>query len=186
MSVSELHDLSRLRKWRPFPIHGSAFQVARDLFGGTMRQVGPVSFRLRRIHEGTVIFFTVAMDCTPAFTWNVSNLLGIYPKSFQDARKWVRAYAAGYGQSIVETRPDREKQPTGADGKLLKSGGCKESWLDSEIPKLFAEAATRCQHGAGFCLQDGYCHYGECNMEMDVPLLCETAASGAGVRGVGR
>ena len=37
-----------------------------------------------------------------------------------------------------------------------------ENWLKSEDNEKWAEAMMKCKHPAGFCGQDGYCHYGDC------------------------
>lgn len=33
-----------------------------------------------------------------------------------------------------------------------------EAWLKSDDPERFAEAAIKCEHAGGFCMEDGYCH----------------------------
>jgi hypothetical protein len=35
----------------------------------------------------------------------------------------------------------------------------RESWLRSDDSDKFAEAAVKCQHAGGFCLDDGFCHF---------------------------
>lgn len=38
-----------------------------------------------------------------------------------------------------------------------------EAWLSSDVPERFAEAAIKCQHAGGFCMDDGFCHFdGQC------------------------
>lgn len=156
--------LTLARKRRPIPIPDSACRIIGMLAGedavpGTLFNV---KFRLTRRRKGVEVFLSV-----PGFSWNLSHTEGHWPASFADARKWVAAYAARYGQVFEEVVTERQKRPTGEDRKLLKAGGCKEAWLSSDVPALFAEAAVRCQHAGAYCMQDGYCHIGGCDMEYE-------------------
>lgn len=164
--MAELHELRKLRKRSPLPIPADACRIL-ACFDLPLRQIDRPRFRLRRCKEGTEIMFTITTGPRTAFSWNVSYMQGVYPPSFSEARKWVHAYAAGFGQTIDEERKERMKAPVGEDRKLLRAGGCKESWLRSDVPTLFAEAAVRCKHAGAFCMSDGYCHFGTCNMQMD-------------------
>lgn len=103
-----------------------------------------------------------------AFSWSVSHYEKVNPPSFAAARQWVAAYAARFGDVVAEAPPTRPpmKRPTGIDAKLLKAGGCREAWLASDVPALFAEAMVRCHHAGAYCATDGFCHFGDCNMEM--------------------
>jgi hypothetical protein len=112
--------------------------------------------------------FTVPVNDQCAFSWNVTTQLNLNHRTFAEARRWVHAYAAGYGRKVEEVVKPRKKSPTGNDAKVFRAGGCKEQWLSSDIPDLWAEAMVRCQHPGGHCGQDGFCHYGDCKMEMAV------------------
>ncbi len=105
----------------------------------------------------------------PGFTWNLSYTENIWPQSFKEARAWYGAYAARYGQTFEEIVTPRPPSGSREDRALLKAGGCKEEWLRSDVPALFGEAAVRCQHAGGFCVSDGYCNMGGCDMIMDPP-----------------
>lgn len=94
-------------------------------------------------------------------------MLDVWLPNFATARRWVAAYAVRHGQIIAETKKTRIAKAVGIDRKALRSGQCHESWLSSDIPELWAEAMVRCQHPAGFCGSDGYCHYGTCGMVAD-------------------
>jgi hypothetical protein len=80
----------------------------------------------------------------------------------------VQAYAAGHGLVLEEIVRERPCRPRGSreDRQFLKDGGCKEEWLESDVPELWAEAMCRCRHPGGFYGQDGFCHYGDCSMAM--------------------
>lgn len=109
-------------------------------------------------------------------TWSASAQEHILPPDFKSAREWVKAYGVKHNQTITERIKEREKQPKGIDRILFKSGTCHERWLESDVPKLFAEAAIRCQHAGAYCMQDGFCHYGDCDMVMNErPKLDERA-----------
>lgn len=164
--MSELHDLRLARRRQPIPIPASATKIiglmaGDDAIPGTMIDV---RFRLKRLKKGVEVFLSV-----PGFSWNLSYTENRWPASFAEAREWVSAYAARYGQIFEEAVKDRAKVPTGNDRKLLKAGGCRESWLASDVPALFGEAAVRCHHAGAYCMQDGYCHLGDCDMEYDLP-----------------
>jgi hypothetical protein len=164
--TAEIHELRRARKRTPIPIPDGACRVI-----GALGMDGPasnygVTFQLRTRRQGTEIWFYAPRTAHGHFSWNVSALNNIWPKSFAAAREWVAAYAAGFGQTVEEIRKEQMKRPSGEDRKALKAGGCREAWLTSEIPTLWAEAMVRCQHPGAYCGEDGYCHYGDCDMEM--------------------
>ena len=165
----ELHELRRLRKRRPFPIPASACRIIGDL-GGDTEQVGQVRFALTRSNGRAQIMFCVATGSGNTFSWNVTSLLGLEHETFAEARRWAHAYAAGYGHLIEEVVKPRKQRVTGEDGKALRVGRCKEAWLSSAVPDLWAEAMVRCKHPGGYCGEDGYCHYRDCDMEMSDPL----------------
>ena len=137
--------------------------------GGSLPNVGRYRFSLRTTKQGVLVMFHVTTDEATAFSYNVSHMVGHYPPNFKEARKWVAGYLARYGQSAMEIVNEKRQMPRmrGDDAKLFKAGGCKEVWLRSDVPTLFAQAAVRCQHAGGFCIQDGYCHYGDCEMDME-------------------
>ena len=56
-----------------------------------------------------------------------------------------------------------------------------EAWLKSDDPDRYVAAAMRCQHPAGLCMQDGFCHYEDCfkpkrRRKASVKALPENAA----------
>jgi hypothetical protein len=160
--TADLHDLRLARKRRPIPIPASACRIISDLGGDQPETVVNVRMRLRTVREGTEINLHV-----PGFSWNLSHSEKVWPKSFKEARKWAAAYAARYGQTFEEIVKERWPVGSREDRALLKAGGCKEAWLKSDAPALFAEAAVRCHHAGAFCMSDGYCHLGDCDMIMD-------------------
>lgn len=159
---AELHRLKRQR--RPFPIPDSACTII-NATGRDFVQY-EVQFSLRRSGRGTDVMFIVPAGPLKSFTWNVSYLVEHPLSSFAEARRWAHAYAAGYGQTVVEVVKQRRRPVPGPEGKALRAGACREAWLDSDTPELWAEAMMRCQHPGGYCGADGYCHYGDCDMEM--------------------
>lgn len=161
----ELHELRRLRKRKALPIPASAMAILGE-FGLSTAAIGAATYALMRRCNGVNIMFSVPTGPNQIFSWSANSMLGVEHKTFAEARRWVAAYANGHGQTITEVVKERERQPVGEDRKLLAAGGCKESWLGSDVPKLFAKAAMRCQHEGGYCLSDGYCHYGDCDMSM--------------------
>ena len=171
--MADVLDLRRARKRVPLPIPADATRIIGDL-GGKIQRHAPATFSLRRrfVRGGVEVRLHI-----PGFTWSLSGMVDHYPASFDDARQWVAAYGARHGQIITEepsSRP-REVRPAGEDAKLLRAGGCREAWLRSDTPKLWAEATARCKHPGQFCGTDGFCHYGNCDMEMD-PLPPEQDA----------
>jgi len=173
--MAVIHDLRKARKPKPIPLPRSAMMVAASL--GLSVPATFTHFRLRRRRKGTEVWLTT----TPAmrherdgttvvvpFEMNLSAERGEWPQGFAAARKWVHAYAAGHGLVLEEIVPERHRypKPSREDRRILKEGGCKEDWLESDVPELWAEAMCRCQHPGGFCGQDGFCHYGDCRMTM--------------------
>lgn len=150
------------RPRRPFPIPVDACRILNLTGSDFVHQ--PVSYALRRRRDGVHIMFSVVIGPRMAFSWTVGADKGL--RSFDEARAWVRAYAARYGNAVEEIVKERTPRPKGADAKLLKAGGCAEAWLSHDNPVLWAEAMVRCRHPAGYCGQDGYCHYGDCDMAM--------------------
>ena len=175
MGEAEIHELRRLRAGKPFPIPASACRVIGSL-GLRAADLYRVSFKLKRCKRGVEIWFSAPTGPNTLFQWNASQLNDVWPLSFTEARRWVHAYAAGLGQIVEEVKPPpRLKMPTGEDRKLFKAGGCKEAWLRSDVPHLWAEAVIRCQHAGSFCGQDGFCHLEVCDMEMDPRTPVDTA-----------
>jgi hypothetical protein len=151
-------------KRKPIPIPESACRVI-SLMGGDMpdsRYNNPM-YSLRRKNGATEIFLSL-----PGFQWNLSLVENHYPKTFKEARKWMVLFGNRYGQTITEAPKENPIiRPKGEDRKILKSGGCLERWLKSDVPALWAEASVRCEHAGGYCGQDGFCHYGTCDMQME-------------------
>lgn len=170
--MAEIHELRRARKRQPLPIPTSACVIWDTLGLPGPKRGHAAKFLLRTRRCGTEIWFTVPTP-TGAFQWNVSALNNYWPHTFGEARKWVKAYAAGFGQDIEEVVKPRMVRAVGMDRKLMRAGGCKEVWLKSDIPELWATAMVRCQHPGAFCGSDGYCHYGTCSMEMEPEPPCE-------------
>lgn len=160
--MADIHDLRLARKRTPIPIPDGATKIVNALGGDIPSTLVNVKMRLRRLRKGTEIMLSAQ-----GFSWNLSYFEGNWPSSFKEARKWAQAYAARYGQTFEEIVPERPPIGSKADRKLLKTGGCREEWLRSDVPALFAEAAVRCQHAGAFCMSDGYCHFGDCDMLME-------------------
>ncbi|MGV8865201.1 MAG: hypothetical protein ACOH2T_29195 [Pseudomonas sp.] len=164
MTGADLHDIRLARRRQPIPIPACATKII-GMLGGDSAVPGTmvnVKFRLRRIKASVEVFL-----CVPGFSWSLSHMENRWPSSFVEARAWVAAYGAGYGQTFDEVVKERQKAATGDDRKLLKAGGCREAWLSSDVPALWAGAQVRCQHAGAYCGQDGYCHFGTCDMEMN-------------------
>lgn len=150
-------------KQRPIPVPFDACRIF-SVFGVNVGSAEHgVTYSLRHRRKGTQI-----MLHNGRLSWNLSHMLGRYPASYREARAFLATYAAQHGQTFAEEPPrhPRAARATGDDAKLLKAGGCREEWLTSTIPSLFAEAAVRCQSPAHTCQIDGTCRYGTCNMEM--------------------
>lgn len=163
---AEIHELRRVRRRRALPIPESACRILGDAICDPL-MAGHYTFSLRtRRGRGVEIMMHMPASGNVAFSWNLSALLTRWPANFQEARKWVHSYAAGYGQVVEEIVKRRWPRMKGDDRKLFKAGGCREAWLESDVPELFAAAAVRCQHAGGYCMSDGYCHYGDCEMEI--------------------
>lgn len=176
--MAEIHDLRRARRRKRIPLPASALSVSGAL--GLPLPETFTHFRLRRRKRGTEVWIigpayapssTGKMLSMP-FSLNLSAMLDVWPASFPEARKWVAAYAAGHGQVLEEECKDRGPRPAPEDRRVLRAGGCREAWLSSDVPELWAEAMVRCKHAGGYCGQDGFCHYGSCDMEMlPAPLV---------------
>lgn len=153
------------RRRQPIPLPASACRVISDLGLPLPDRAWAVRYSLKRKRRGTVVWLSI-----PGFVWNLSHCEDHYPASFSDARTWVAQYLSRYGQEAIEAEPTRPraKRPSGTDRKVLETGGCLESWLMSDTPRLFGEAMVRCKHAGGYCGQDGFCHYENCDMTMNV------------------
>lgn len=99
---------------------------------------------------------------------NLSSVKNIHLSTEREARDYIKVFATGSGLHLTELISEEKKcpRPGREDAALLRQGIVKEEWLASDVPTLWAEAMVRCQHPAGFCGQDGFCHYGDCKMEM--------------------
>ena len=161
-ATAEIHDLRRARKRQPVPIPADACKIISYLGGDVPATVTNVRFRLTTLRKGVEIMLSV-----PGFSWNLSHTENYWPASFKEARRWIAAYAARYGQTFEEVVRPRSPVGSRADRALLKAGGCKEEWLRSDVPALFGEAAVRCQHAGAYCMSDGFCRLGGCDMVME-------------------
>lgn len=157
-------------KRRGLPIPESACRVLGDFGHGIPDTRRDVTFHLRRSKRGVDMKLAV-VGRSIAFTWSLSLLENVWPATYADARAWLATYAARHGQVFTEVDPRRPpaKRATGDDAKLLKSGGCREAWLRSDVPTLWAEAMVRCRSAAADCGAKGFCDFGDCDMEMDPP-----------------
>lgn len=158
----------KARRRRPLPMPVLVTKIISDagpIFGfSAPSEFDTVSFSLRKAGRPskTVIYLHCA-----AQMWSLSAAIDRYPKTFSDARILVQQIAAKHGHEPLEeiTKP-RMPQARGDDRRTLKDGGCLEAWLSSDIPELWAESMMRCQHPGGFCGQDGFCYYGDCDMKL--------------------
>ncbi len=99
--------------------------------------------------------------------WSLSLATGVYPKTYPEAREYVARVALSHGYDpFPEIKKKQPPRGANADYKLLKEGGCKEEWLNSDVPAMWGEAAFRCQHPGRHCTEDGFCHYRDCDMQM--------------------
>ena len=88
---------------RPFPIPEEMVLVC-ETFGFQLpRTSGEIGYTLTRRKEGTEI--GLQQD---GHWWNLSHLTGVYPPSFNEARKWIANYAAQRGQTAHELEWDRD------------------------------------------------------------------------------
>ncbi len=158
MGVTKFRSLKR----KPLPVPEIVTRIWADgLY--EPNEFSEVRFSLRTKKKGTLIYLHRGNQ-----QWSLNAATGFWPKNFQAARKYVHQIAASHGyEPFTEIVKERTKRPNGRDAALLKSGGCRETWLSSDVPSIFAEACMRCQHPGGYCMQDGFCHYGDCDMEMD-------------------
>lgn len=125
-------------------------------------------FKLKTVREGCEVWLLSSDDKRQCHMINYSIMTKTYPKNFADARQWMKAIGSGLGYDLQEIKRPQYPRAKGEDRKIYKAGGCKESWLDSDVPELWAEACCRCKHLGAYCGQDGFCHLGGCNMIMDV------------------
>ena len=171
-------DLQRTRRRKnnfTVPIPDSACRI----LGITGEHDGNIHFRLSRCRDGVTVYFVMRTGRFIGFSWDASPYLGGTPKTFDEARKMVTAYLGRYGAVGVEVKKERVKRAVGEDRKLLKSGGCKESWLGSDVPELAGEAMSRCRSARMECGSREYCEYGTCDMIMDVVLQNDEQSAGA-------
>ena len=176
-----MDNLVQLRAREPFPLPVHLESRCKIVDLTSRPRVGqPVTFHLRKKRGKTEIQVTWQDPLVPneLISWSLSQQYDYWPNKFEEARKYAVSYFARYGYGAVETGRkvgNRSKRPKGTERDLIKSGKCRESWLSSEVPVLWAEAMVRCQHPAGYCGHDGYCIYGDCDMELDVNLNPEVA-----------
>lgn len=95
--MAETATLKRPRK--PFPIPDSAAVVLPILGCEFDPPWAPIGFSLQRAKEGVNIGLQHGK-----FWWSLSYLLNVYPPTFREARKWIAAYAAQHGQTVVEMK----------------------------------------------------------------------------------
>lgn len=139
---------------RQLPIPKSATRILGQ-FGLEVPNGYGASFSLRRSKNGPRATLHVE-----GFSWCLRLPENV--KSFSAAREYITAYGLRYGQQISERR--KPKSPRGAerDYERLRSGHIQEDWLKSDVPALYAAAMLRCKHPAGYCSEDGFCHYEDC------------------------
>lgn len=176
--MGEVYDLKRsrklLRKQEKFPLPESLLTVVRSIghiFGMSL----PIYFeffRLRTHKLGVQVYIIGDNGCEIEIT----SIFGITLKNFKQARSWVNAISIRYNLNIQEKIRKVMPRPKGYDRMLLKQGGCKEAWLSSDIPNLYAEAMMRCHNASGECSYKGFCVFRDCNMIMEnKPDLIEEA-----------
>lgn len=159
MGVTRFRSLKR----KPLPMPSIVTKVYGSGLASPPCEFDEVTFSLKRSKRGAVIYLHQSSQ-----TWNLNYAIDKWPATFDEARKLVATVAATHGwPDFKEVTKKRDPLPRGADRRNLADGKCSEAWLRSDIPKLFAEAALRCQHAGGYCIQDGFCHYGDCDMEME-------------------
>lgn len=160
--MGELHDLGKLRKRKPLPWPVEFGRVWSTL-GLQVRHSDDMPwFKLKRRRQGVEVWLTNGL-----LSVNLSNVTRVWPSTFKEARRWVAAWLAGYGRTATEATKKPRAKVHIVERRLACAGTCREAWLSSEDPTLFAEAMMRCQHPGAFCASDGFCHYGDCNMEMN-------------------
>lgn len=154
----------KARRKKPLPIPWVVTRIYRSGFVPPVSEFTPVKFSLHKIGQPSRTDIRVHMGLQ---SWSLSAALNRYPKTFNEARLVVQQVAASHGyEAFEEIKRVRVPRARGGDRRVLRDGGCREAWLGSVVPELWAEAMVRCKHAGGFCGQDGYCHFGDCNMEM--------------------
>lgn len=166
--MPEVYDLKKARKKKRFVPPEFVTRI-RNIFGLPAPE-RYTHFSLRTRRRGVEVRLLAPIRwSTGQQTWSGLNLSvthDVWPEDFAAARQWVQAWADRHGMTLEEKKKDRYPNPSREDNEVFKVGGCREAWLSSDVPKLWAEAMVRCQHAGGHCGQDGFCHYGDCNMEM--------------------
>lgn len=169
--MSEVYDLKKARKKTRFATSEFVKRIA-NLFG-LPQSDHYTHFSLRTRRKGVEVWLLAPIVWPDGQqTWrglNLSATCGIWPSDFTAARQWVRAWADRHGMRLEEKERKRYPRASRRDNAVFLAGGCCEAWLSSDVPKLWAEAVVRCQHAGGYCGQDGFCHYGDCDMEMNAP-----------------
>jgi len=157
VGVAEFRSLKR----KPLPRPAMMTRMYGALGLSAPSEFTPVRYRLERRRRYALIYLHQGNQM-----WSLNDAIGRNPKTYAEARKLVQQIAATHGYPpLEEITKDRKKVAPLEDRRLLKAGVCKESWLSSDYPELWAEAMMRCQHPGGHCGQDGYCHMGDCDME---------------------
>ena len=157
-------NVTRFRSLRrkPLPMPAVVTKIYQSGFASAPSSFSEVTFSLRQSKAGPLIYLHADNQ-----QWCINSVISRQPKNYEDARLLVKQLAATHGHPpFAERVKPRQKRPKGEASALFKRGECKEEWLSSDIPALWAEAMVRCQHPAGYCGRDGYCHYGDCNMQM--------------------
>ena len=160
-------NVTRFRSMRrkPLPMPAIVTKIYGAGIAAAPSEFSEVTFSLRRSKSGPLIYLHSENQY-----WCINSVINRQPANYADARLIVAQLAATHGHPpFSELVQERQKRPTRAASALFKKGECKEEWLKSDIPALWAEAMVRCQHPAGYCGQDGYCHYGDCDMQMTSP-----------------
>lgn len=166
--MSQVYDLKKARKAKRFTTPEAISRVASILGLPSPERYTHYTLRTRRfgVEVGLVAPVRWSTGEETGHWLNLSHLTGVFPSDFAAARQWVTAWADRHGMDLEERVKRRDPRPSPAENKLFLAGGCREEWLSSDVPKLWAEAVTRCQHAGGYCGQDGFCHYGDCAMVM--------------------
>lgn len=162
----------KARRRKPLPVPAVVTRIYGSGLIPPVSEFAPIRFSLKKTGRPpkTVIYLHKG-----AQMWSLSAAISRYPKTFQQARLLVQQVASSHGyepfEEVVKPRVPRAR---GEDRRIFREGGCREAWLKSDIPELWAEAVSRCKHSGGYCGQDGFCHLGGCCMEMEKDATDQT------------
>lgn len=167
--MSDVYELKKARKRKRFVTPEFITRVSSTLGLPLPERFTHYTLRTRRcgVEVGLVAPVRWSTGQETGHWINLSYLSDIYPRNFAAARQWVRAWADRHGMQLEEKAKPRYPSASRDDNAVFLAGGCREAWLSSDVPKLWAEAVVRCQHAGAYCGQDGFCHYGDCDMQME-------------------